>query len=62
MVGFKGLVRLWLRVYGWLSRVYGLVILWFSCEFSVVVVLVCGHVYHANCLEQITSFEELQHV
>ena len=29
MVGFKGLVRLWLRVYGWLSRVYVLVILWF---------------------------------
>ncbi|KAL5183499.1 hypothetical protein HKD37_17G047374 [Glycine soja] len=24
--------------------------------------LICGHVYHANCLEQITSFEELQHV
>ncbi|RDX67092.1 hypothetical protein CR513_54073, partial [Mucuna pruriens] len=30
------------------------------CELSVVAVLVCGHVYHANCLEQRTSFEELR--
>lgn len=30
-----------------------------SCELSAVAVLVCGHVYHANCLEQRTPFEEL---
>ncbi|KAA3486050.1 Zinc finger, RING-type [Gossypium australe] len=29
-----------------------------SGEFSVVAVLVCGHVYHADCLEKRTSFEE----
>ncbi|KAB1996509.1 hypothetical protein ES319_D13G236900v1 [Gossypium barbadense] len=29
-----------------------------SGEFSVVAVLVCGHVYHVDCLEKITSFEE----
>ncbi|KAI4335652.1 hypothetical protein L6164_014283 [Bauhinia variegata] len=29
-----------------------------SNELSVVAVLVCGHVYHADCLEQRTSFEE----
>ncbi|XP_004287261.1 PREDICTED: uncharacterized protein LOC101304122 isoform X1 [Fragaria vesca subsp. vesca] len=29
-----------------------------STEVSVVAVLVCGHVYHADCLEQKTSFEE----
>lgn len=30
-----------------------------SCnELSVVSVLVCGHVYHADCLEQRTSLEE----
>ncbi|GMI92818.1 hypothetical protein HRI_002951000 [Hibiscus trionum] len=28
-----------------------------SAEFSVVAVLVCGHAYHADCLEQRTSFE-----
>jgi len=28
------------------------------CELSVVAVLVCGHVYHADCLEQKTSLEE----
>ncbi|KAE9601773.1 putative transcription factor C2H2 family [Lupinus albus] len=28
------------------------------CELSVVAVLVCGHVYHADCLEQRTSLEE----
>ncbi|XP_027332890.1 uncharacterized protein LOC113847802 isoform X2 [Abrus precatorius] len=30
------------------------------CELSVVAVLVCGHVYHADCLEQRTSLEELR--
>nr|KYP57327.1 hypothetical protein KK1_003587 [Cajanus cajan] len=30
------------------------------CELSVVAVLVCGHVYHANCLEKRTKFEELR--
>lgn len=31
-----------------------------SCnELAVVAVLACGHVYHANCLEQRTSLEEL---
>ncbi|KAK7264857.1 hypothetical protein RJT34_32470 [Clitoria ternatea] len=30
------------------------------CEFSVVAVLVCGHVYHADCLEQRTCVEELR--
>ncbi|KAL6221628.1 hypothetical protein ACLB2K_005024 [Fragaria x ananassa] len=29
-----------------------------STEVSVVAVLVCGHVYHTECLEQKTSFEE----
>lgn len=29
-----------------------------STEVSVVAVLVCGHVYHADCLEQKTSFED----
>lgn len=29
-----------------------------STELSVVAVLVCGHIYHADCLEQKTSFEE----
>lgn len=29
-----------------------------SSEVSVVAVLVCGHLYHADCLEQKTSFEE----
>ncbi|TYI48357.1 hypothetical protein E1A91_D13G242800v1 [Gossypium mustelinum] len=29
-----------------------------SGEFSVVAVLVCGHVYHVDCLEKRTSFEE----
>ncbi|TYH93258.1 hypothetical protein ES332_A13G241700v1 [Gossypium tomentosum] len=29
-----------------------------SGEFSVVAVLVCGHVYHEDCLEKRTSFEE----
>ncbi|XP_050374109.1 uncharacterized protein LOC126791684 [Argentina anserina] len=29
-----------------------------SSEVSVVAVLVCGHVYHADCLEQKTSFED----
>ncbi|GLU09604.1 hypothetical protein SLE2022_264550 [Rubroshorea leprosula] len=29
-----------------------------SSEFSVVAVLVCGHVYHADCLEQKTSAED----
>ncbi|XP_039027596.1 uncharacterized protein LOC120161398 isoform X2 [Hibiscus syriacus] len=29
-----------------------------SGEFSVVAVLVCGHVYHADCLEERTSFED----
>ena len=29
-----------------------------SNELSVVAVLVCGHVYHADCLEQRTSFDE----
>ncbi|CAJ1944678.1 unnamed protein product, partial [Sphenostylis stenocarpa] len=29
-----------------------------STELSVVAVLVCGHVYHANCLEQKTRFED----
>ncbi|KAE8675868.1 putative ARP2/3 complex 21 kDa subunit [Hibiscus syriacus] len=28
-----------------------------STEFSVVAVLVCGHAYHADCLDQRTSFE-----
>ncbi|KAE8713944.1 monogalactosyldiacylglycerol synthase 2 [Hibiscus syriacus] len=28
-----------------------------SAEFSIVAVLVCGHAYHADCLEQRTSFE-----
>ncbi|WJX95904.1 hypothetical protein P8452_77168 [Trifolium repens] len=32
-----------------------------SCnELAVVAVLVCGHVYHADCLEQRTSLEELR--
>lgn len=32
-----------------------------SCsELSVVAVLVCGHVYHADCLEERTSLEELR--
>lgn len=32
-----------------------------SCnELAVVAVLVCGHVYHADCLEQRTSVEELR--
>ncbi|KAK7330031.1 hypothetical protein VNO77_24216 [Canavalia gladiata] len=30
------------------------------CELSIVAVLVCGHVYHADCLEQRTSLEELR--
>ncbi|KAL2338435.1 hypothetical protein Fmac_012881 [Flemingia macrophylla] len=30
------------------------------CELSVVAVLVCGHVYHTNCLEKKTKFEELR--
>ncbi|KAK7388598.1 hypothetical protein VNO78_23420 [Psophocarpus tetragonolobus] len=30
------------------------------CELSVVAVLICGHVYHANCLEHKTRFEELR--
>lgn len=30
------------------------------CELSVVAVLLCGHVYHADCLEQRTSLEELR--
>ena len=29
-----------------------------SSDLSVVAVLVCGHVYHADCLEQKTSQEE----
>ncbi|XP_048323421.1 uncharacterized protein LOC125420689 isoform X2 [Ziziphus jujuba] len=29
-----------------------------STELSVVAVLVCGHIYHADCLEQKTSFED----
>ena len=29
-----------------------------SGEFSVVAVLVCGHVYHADCLEERTSLED----
>ncbi|CAN6681290.1 unnamed protein product [Malus baccata var. baccata] len=29
-----------------------------STEVSVVAVLVCGHLYHADCLEQKTSFED----
>ena len=29
-----------------------------SGEFSVVAVLVCGHVYHADCLEERTSHED----
>ncbi|KAK8581681.1 hypothetical protein V6N12_071896 [Hibiscus sabdariffa] len=31
-----------------------------SAEFSVVAVLVCGHAYHADCLEQRTSLENRQ--
>ena len=31
-----------------------------SSELSVVAVLVCGHVYHANCLEQRTRFEDVR--
>ncbi|KAL5065197.1 hypothetical protein RYX36_026934 [Vicia faba] len=32
-----------------------------SCnELAVVAVLVCGHVYHADCLEQRTSLQELR--
>lgn len=31
-----------------------------SSELSVVAVLVCGHVYHANCLEQRTRFDDLR--
>jgi len=31
-----------------------------SNELSVVAVLVCGHVFHANCLEQRTRFEDLR--
>ncbi|MED6205157.1 hypothetical protein PIB30_015275 [Stylosanthes scabra] len=30
------------------------------CELSVVAVLVCGHIYHADCLEQRTSIEEIR--
>ena len=29
-----------------------------SGEFTVVAVLVCGHVYHADCLEDRTSLED----
>ncbi|KAK4391550.1 hypothetical protein Sango_1932800 [Sesamum angolense] len=31
-----------------------------SSDLSVVAVLVCGHAYHADCLEQKTSFEDRQ--
>lgn len=31
-----------------------------SAEFSVVAVLACGHVYHADCLEERTSVQEMQ--
>lgn len=31
-----------------------------SNELSVVAVLVCGHVYHADCLEQKTCLEDRQ--
>ncbi|KAL1335132.1 hypothetical protein HN51_064067 [Arachis hypogaea] len=30
------------------------------CELSVVAVLVCGHIYHADCLEQRTCIEEIR--
>lgn len=31
-----------------------------SSEYNVVAVLVCGHVYHADCLEQRTSLEDVR--